>query len=108
MRRDLVTLHVGMRSGGSFWVYVNSAVALETAGNLRRLGADWLALIWYAETGPEQAEWVWRRQRGQRGMVLTQPTGNCDGSKKYKYDPSKDNGRGAPLAQRCSGCRACQ
>ncbi len=43
------------------------------------------------------------------GIVITQPIGNCDGSGLYEYDPDFDNdeGRGAPLKERCPGCRAC-
>jgi hypothetical protein len=41
-------------------------------------------------------------------MSTVQPVGNCDGSGKYAYDASKEDGRGAKLATKCPGCRACR
>lgn len=42
-----------------------------------------------------------------RGAIVSQPVGQCDGSKKYAYDPSNERGRGKRLSKPCSGCRAC-
>jgi hypothetical protein len=40
-------------------------------------------------------------------IEIVQPVGNCDGSKVYAWDKTKEDGRGAKLAKRCPGCRAC-
>lgn len=41
-------------------------------------------------------------------IEIVQPVGNCDGSGKYRYDSSQEDGRGELLKQPCPGCRACQ
>lgn len=41
-------------------------------------------------------------------IEIVQPIGNCDGSRKYAYDSTKEDGKGARLAKPCPGCRACQ
>lgn len=46
----------------------------------------------------------------QRITVVESPNGLCDGSRQYAYDPFAEDGRGgrgARLAVRCPGCRAC-
>lgn len=43
----------------------------------------------------------------QRITVVESPNGHCDGSRQYAYDPFAEDGRGARLAVRCPGCRAC-
>ncbi len=40
-------------------------------------------------------------------LILVQPVGNCDGSREYAEDTTKEDYRGAKLAERCPGCRAC-
>lgn len=45
---------------------------------------------------------------GETGIRIVQPVGNCDGSREYAYDSSKEDGRGAKLAATCTGCRACR
>lgn len=46
-------------------------------------------------------------ESGREGAAIVQPVGGCDGSREFAYDGSAEDGRGARLAQRCPGCRAC-
>ena len=33
---------------------------------------------------------------------------NCDGSRRYSYDPTKSYSRGKRLKEKCQGCISCQ
>jgi hypothetical protein len=68
------------------------------------------ALAWSGEGRPATGEphgGPTERPREVCDIEIVQPIGDCDGSRHYAYDSSKENGRGAPLASECPGCRAC-
>lgn len=59
-------------------------------------------------TGPLGIPQAWAKEVVRSSITIVEPVGNCDGSGLYKDDPSKEDRRGARLATRCPGCRACR